>query len=162
MSAHRVRRFERRLSAALEAALATGMLGVLATIVILVAMRYVFRSGLVGANEIATVVFVYLSSIGAAVAVGRDEHIRVDLLPRRLGRKGGRALDTVSLVLVGTINATVFWHSLAWIGTTGHTPMPASQIPRYVAQASIPLGCGLAVLYCCTRVAIRLREETGT
>ena len=75
-----IREFERRLTVALEAVLAAGMLGVFSTIVVLVTMRYVFQSGLVGANELATVAFIYLSSVGAAVAVGRDEHIRVDLL----------------------------------------------------------------------------------
>ncbi len=157
-----IEEFERRLTAALEAALAAGLLGVFLTIVVLVTMRYIFQSGLVGANEVATVAFVYLSSVGTAVAIGRQEHIRVDLLSRKLDARGKKALEITSLALVGLLNVVVLAYSLTWIATTGHTPMPASQIPRFVAQASIPLGCGLAALYCGTRMIAIVREEPGS
>ncbi len=157
----RVREFERSLTLALETFLAAGLLGVFLIITLLVAMRYVFQTGLVGANEMATVVFVYLSSIGAAVAVGRQEHIRVDLLSHRLGPQGTKALELVSLALVALLNLAVAGTSIPWIGATGHTPMPASQIPRFLAQASVPLGCGLAALYSCSRMLRVIRPETG-
>lgn len=154
-----IRDFERRLTFALEAVLAAGMLGVLSTILVLVTMRYVFQSGLVGANELATVAFVYLSSIGAAVAVGRNEHIRVDLLASQLNARGRKALTVFTLSLVGLLNFVVVAYSVTWIATTGHTPMPASQVPRFVAQVSVPLGCGLAAFYCFARIAATLRKE---
>ena len=156
-----IRKFERRLTVALETALAAGLLGVLLTVLVLVTMRYVFQSGLVGANELATVAFVYLSSIGAAVAVGRDEHIRVDLLAFWLDARGRKALAISTLSLVGLLNVVVVAYSVTWIATTGHTPMPASQVPRFLAQVSIPLGCGLAALYCGTRILTTLRKEPG-
>ena len=143
-----IREFERRLTVALEAVLAAGMLGVFSTIVVLVTMRYVFQSGLVGANELATVAFIYLSSVGVAVAVGRDEHIRVDLLSGWLDARGKKALAVASLSLVALLNLVVVAYSVTWVATTGHTPMPASQLPRFVAQASVPMGCGLAVGAC--------------
>lgn len=154
-----IHEFERRLTVALEAVLAAGLLGVLLTILVLVTLRYVFQSGLVGANELATVAFVFLSAIGAAVAVGRDEHIRVDLLASRLNARGRMALAVITLSLVGLLNLVVVAYSVPWIATTGHTPMPASQVPRFAAQVSVPLGCGLAVLYCCRRIAATLRQE---
>ncbi len=156
----RLHEFERRLTRTLEWLLAAGMLCVFGTIVVLVAMRYLFESGLVGANEMATVAFVYLSSIGAAVAVGRGEHIRVELLSKVAGENGRRALDIGSLALVALLNVIILATSLTWIATTGHTPMPASQVPRFVAQVSVPLGCGLAALYCCARIATHLREDS--
>ncbi len=152
---------ERRLASALEALLATGMLVVFLVIVTLVVMRYLFQSGLVGANEMATVAFVYLSSVGAAVAVGRQDHIRVALLSQRLGRRGKTAVELAVLTLVALLNLTVVLTSIPWIGATGHIPMPASQLPRYVAQASVPLGCGLSALFCFTRMLRVTRTEPG-
>lgn len=151
-------RFESRLTKALEAALAAGLLLMLGIILTLVAMRYVLQAGLIGANELATVIFVYLSSTGAAVAVGRGEHIRLDLLPRMLGRQGRRIAEIAALALVGTLNAVLVERSIVWIGTTGQTLMPATQAPRIVAQVAVPLGCALATLYCCTRIAAVLRD----
>ena len=161
MKAVTIRSFERRLTVTLEAVLAAGLLAMFLVLVSLVVMRYALHSGVVGANETATVVFVYLSSLGAAVAVGRQQHIRVDLLSQRVGPRAKLALDVTSLGLVAILNAVVLLSSLIWIGTTGHIPMPVTQVPRYVLQVSVPLGCGLAVLFCCTKLAVLLREENG-
>lgn len=153
-----LKEFESRLIAVLEAALAAGMLAVFALIVVLVTLRYLFQSGLVGANETATVAFVYLSSVGAAVAVGRQEHIRVDLLSKRLGIRGRLAIEICALGLVGLLNAVIVACSMPWMAKTGAVPMPATQIPRLAAQLSVPLGCGLAALFCCIRIATLLRR----
>lgn len=154
------RNFERRLTRGLEFLLAAGMLSMFLIIIVLVAMRYLFQSGLVGANETATVVFIYLSSIGAAVAVGRDEHIGLDLVRRNLGPAGKRFAYVLALLLVAVLNAVVAERSLTWIATTGHVPMPATQVPRLVAQAAVPLGCVLAVVYCGTRIAGAWSEDS--
>ncbi len=155
----RITEFERRLTSVLEGALAGGMLCMFGIIVVLVMMRYLFHSGLVGANELATVLFVHLSAIGAAVAIGRDEHIRLDLLQRKLGVRGKRFADIASLTLVGGLNAVLAERSLVWIEATGHTVMPATQAPRVLAQSAVPLGCALATIYCCTRILAILRKD---
>lgn len=151
--------FERRLTTLLEAVLAAGLLGMFLVVVLLVALRYAFQSGLVGANETATVVFVYLSSLGAAVAVGRQEHIRVDLLSARLGKRGRLALEACNLGMVAILNAVLAASSVAWIDATGQTLMPVTQMPRYLLQLSVPLGCGLATLYCVIKLATLFRKE---
>lgn len=153
--------FERRLTTVLEAVLAAGLLGMFLVVVLLVALRYAFQSGLVGANETATVVFVYLSSLGAAVAVGRQEHIRVDLLSTRLGRRARLALEACNLGIVAILNAVLAATSTAWIAATGQTMMPVTQMPRYLLQASVPLGCGLATLYCAIKLVALFRKESA-
>ena len=151
--------FERRLTRVLEAALAGGMLCMFGIIVVLVMMRYLLQAGLVGANELATVLFVHLSAIGAAVAIGREEHIRLDLVHSKLGVRGKRFSEIASLMVVGGLNLVLAERSLAWIAVTGHTVMPATQAPRVLAQVAVPVGCALAAIYCCTRIAAKLREE---
>ena len=151
--------FERRLTRVLEAALAGGMLCMFGIIVVLVLMRYLFQAGLVGANELATVLFVHLSAVGAAVAIGREEHIRLELLQRRLGVRGKRLAEIASLMAVGGLNLVLAERSLAWISVTGHTVMPATQAPRAIAQVAVPVGCALAATYCLTRIAAKLRKD---
>ncbi len=149
---------ERRLTALLDAFLGATLLAMLLVIVVLVVMRYGFQSGLVGANETATMAFVYVSSLGAAVAIGRDEHVRVNFLAARLGARPRAHLQSLAAVLVGVLNLTLLFGGMAWIAETGHTPMPVTQVPRVVLQASIPIGCGLAVLFCVTRL-VALRRD---
>ena len=54
--------------------------------------------------------------------------------------------------MVAAINAIMVWFSFHWISITGDYLMPSTGLPRIVAQLSIPLGCGLATLYCLTKV----------
>lgn len=148
---------ERKLAAVLEVFLVFAMFLVFAVITALVMLRYFFGSGVVGANEGATIVFVYASSIGAALAAGRQEHIRVGYLVERLGERGRRTVHAVSLALVGVLNVVLLERGIEWIRITGGYLMPATQLPRMVAQISVPLGCGIAALYCFARLAALLR-----
>ena len=154
----RLQALERRLTTVLEALLAGGLLALLLLILTLVTLRYLFQTGLVGANETATALFVYLSAIGAAVAVGRGEHISVELVPNHLGERWRHRLELGALALVAAFNAVLVERSVVWIAVTGHTLMPATQLPRIAVQLSIPLGCGLAAAYCCARMARLLKE----
>ncbi len=153
------RRFEERLSRVLEIALGMGMLAMFLLIVTLVLMRYLFQAGLIGANETATVLFVYVSAIGSALAVGRNEHIRLDVLPKRFRPSTQGSLEVASLVLVGGLNLVLVVSGLVWLIKTGHTVMPATQMPRVFAQAAVPIGCLLATTYCATRIVTGRREE---
>ncbi len=152
---------ERKLSAALEAVLTLALFLIFAVIAGLVILRYFFGAGVVGANEGATIVFVYASSLGAALAAGREEHIRVGYLPERFGERGRRAAHAASLVLVGGLNVVLVERGIEWISVTGGYLMPATQLPRMAAQISVPLGCGLAALYCFMRLAGALRGSSG-
>ena len=64
-----------------------------------------------------------------------------------------RVIDALGLLLVAALNGALLWYSIVWIGTTGGFLMPSTELPRAVAQLSIPLGSGLAVLYCLFRLA---------
>lgn len=151
----------RKLSAVLEAALQLALFLIFAAITGLVFLRYFFGAGVVGANEGATIVFVYASSLGAALAAGRDEHIRVEFLTERLGERGRRSAHALSLFLVGALNVVLVERGIEWIRVTGGYLMPATQLPRVAAQISVPLGCGLAALYCFAQLAETARGGRG-
>ena len=151
----------RRLSAALEAVLALALLLIFGVIAGLVILRYFFGAGAVGANEGATIVFVYASSLGAALAAGREEHIRVGFLTDRFGERGRRTARAASLFLVGALNVVLAERSIEWIRVTGGYLMPATQLPRMAAQLSVPLGCGLAAFYCFAHLLATARGRGG-
>ena len=144
---------EKTLSKTLERFLTLLLFVIFATIVLLVVLRYVFNTTLIGGNEGALVAFVYTTAIGGALAVAKQEHIAinyfVELMPARIHRH----ISILQLVLMAIINCAIVWYSIAWIGRTGGFLMPALQLPQSVAQLSVPIGCGLATLYCL--IAIR-------
>ncbi len=139
---------ERTLSRMLERFLTLLLFVIFAMVVLLVVLRYVFNTTIIGGNEGALVAFVYTTAIGGALAVSKHEHIAihyfVDLMPKRTQHH----LRIFQLVLVAAINLAIVWYSVVWIGKTGGFLMPALQLPQLVAQLSVPIGCGMAFIYC--------------
>ncbi len=139
---------ETQLSNVLEKILTLLLFVIFGTIVLLVILRYVFNTTIIGGNEGALIAFVYTTAIGGALAVSKHEHIAihyfVDLMPKRIQHY----LRIFQLLLVAAINLTIVLYSVVWIGRTGGFLMPALQLPQFVAQLSIPIGCGMAFTYC--------------
>ncbi len=143
-----LRAIETKLGNLLEQFLTLLLFLIFAIIVLLVILRYVFNTTIIGGNEGALIAFVYTTAIGGALAVARQEHIAihyfVDLSPVRTQHH----LKILQLVLVAAMNLAIVWYSITWIGRTGAFLMPALQLPQLVAQLSVPVGCGLAFVYC--------------
>ncbi|MGK0189419.1 MAG: TRAP-type C4-dicarboxylate transport system permease small subunit [Verrucomicrobiales bacterium] len=156
-----MRRLENMLSKALEAFLAVCLLVIFVLVVALVVTRYVFNSAIPGATESITIVFVYMSSIGGALAAGRREHVAIPFAIERLPPQALRWVNAVGLVLVALINAVMVWFSFHWISITGDYLMPSTGLPRIVAQLSIPVGCGLAAIYCLVKAVTLLMRNSS-
>jgi TRAP-type C4-dicarboxylate transport system permease small subunit len=137
------------------------LLTIATIIVTLVLLRYLFSSSITGANELVTILFVYTTAIGAAVAIGRREHIAIPLATETLSLRGQKLAEIIELLLVAIFNAVMFGYSIGWIRITGGYLMPATGLPRVVAQVSVPLGCGLAILYCLFRMISLTAQQTA-
>ncbi|HIG29373.1 MAG TPA: TRAP transporter small permease [Verrucomicrobiales bacterium] len=145
--------FSGRISSILEFLIAFFFSLIFALVVLLVVLRYAFNTSIIGANEVITILFVYTTSIGSALAVKKRGHIAIPVMVDLLPPKARRCIDLVGLSLILLINAVMLFYSLSWIKTTGNFLMPATGLPRMTAQLCIPLGCGLSVLYCLTLIA---------
>lgn len=141
----------RALIRILELVMAAGLFGIAATVVLQVILSSCFNSSVTGANEVITKLFVYVTAIGAAVAVGKREHISITFATERLPGRFQRTIELLELLLVAVLNLTVVVYSFHWIAVTGHYLMPTTQLPRVVAQLSVPLGSILAVSFCVIR-----------
>jgi TRAP-type C4-dicarboxylate transport system permease small subunit len=154
-----MKRLETILTRVLEGVMVVSFLTIFILVVTLVVLRYVFNSSITGANEIITLLFVYTTAIGGAVAVGKREHIAITAVAERLPTTLRKVADAAGLLLIALINGVMLSYSVGWIDTTGGFLMPSTGLPRIVAQISIPIGCGLAVLYCALRLFFALRGE---
>jgi TRAP-type C4-dicarboxylate transport system permease small subunit len=156
-----MRTVEKAIGNLLEGLLAICFFTILVLVVLQVFLRYVLNTSIVGANEVIVILFVYTSAIGGAIAAGRGEHISLTFATEMLSKKAQQVLARVCLVLVAFINAVMVWFSFHWIGITGGYLMPSTGLSRAVTQVSIPIGCGLAVIYCLVK-AFSPAEEKGS
>lgn len=74
-------------------------------------MRYAFNSGFTVSEELSRWLFVWLTFLGAVVALRDNAHLGTDMLVARLGSKGKRLFMGVSLLLM------LFCLWLIFIGT---------------------------------------------
>lgn len=121
-------------------------------VVLLVVLRYLFNSTVIGGNEATGMLFIYTTAIGAAVDLARDKHIIVDVFVNMLPDGVRRWLNAFNLLVIAALNAFLFYYSLGWISMVGGSDHPVLHIPEGLVQAAIPIGCGLSVLFCLTRV----------
>ena len=130
--------------------------------VLLVVLRYVFNTAIIGGNEAMEYLFIYTTAIGAAVALGRRNHIKITYFVDKLPGMARKVIDVFDLILIGFINGVMIWYGIPWIRSVGSFKSPVLRIPNMIVQASIPIGCSLVILCCLCLIVtetIRGRER---
>ncbi len=140
------------LSRVLEHLLSILLFAMFGMVLLLVVLRYVFGTTIIGGNEATVVAFIFTTAIGASIAIGRDEHIAIDWFVNRLPADLQHKISTARLLLLLLINGVIFFFALIWIQRTGGFLMPTLGAPQLIAQFSVPIGCGLSMAYCIARL----------
>ena len=115
--------------------------------VILVILRYVFNSSIIGGNELTTILFIYTTAVGAAVAIPRNRHIRIDFFVNKLSGWMRLAIEVLVYLFIGAINAVMMIYSLDWISKVGSDLSQSLGIPLGIVKVSVPVGCFLACVF---------------
>ena len=121
---------------------------VIAITFVLVFLRYVFNQSITGANEIVTILFIYTTAIGAAISIGENEHIGIDVFVNLLPKNFYKTIRILQVFLMFVLHLILFIYCLEWVEKAGGYLMPATGLPRIVAIASIPLSCIFCILFC--------------
>lgn len=134
---------------------------ILAMIFLLVVLRYVFHTTIIGGNEATLVAFAFASIFAATLALRDDEHIAVRFFVEKMSGKMRGTIAIVRWLLLMAVNLALLIYSIIWIRQTGDFLMPAMGLPQWIAQVSIPIGAGLGFLYCASecRAAFSNRDD---
>jgi tripartite ATP-independent transporter DctM subunit len=128
---------------------------VLAEVLILLAgilARAVFHHPLVGSDELASILFLWLAMLGAAIAVQRQQHMRLTfflstLPPRARGVAEALAVGALLLFL-----ALIMQPAIDYVQDQAFVETPALGWSGVVRALAIPVGCGLALASCLLRL----------
>ena len=148
MDTEGIQRFQRILVIILDSVITFFFSIIFMLTVLLVVLRYVFNTAIIGGNEAMEYLFIYTTAIGAASALARREHIKITYFVDKVPRAVRRAVDVLGLILTGFINGVMIWYGIPWIQSVGSFESPVLRIPNMVVQASIPIGCGLVIICC--------------
>lgn len=132
----------------LEASITLFFAIILCLTVTLVLLRYGFNSSLIWGSEAMNYLFIYTTALGAAAAVSNGSHIKISFLKEMTSGKTRKVVDFLGYSLVLLVNVVMGWFSLPWIASVGWFESPVMRLPMWVVQSIIPIGCGLASLFC--------------
>lgn len=94
----------------------------LALVIVNVLMRYVFRSGLPWAEEMATSCFVWTSFIGSAACYKRRAHVGVDILVNKLPQGAQNAVKLIVDALMLFLCGYLFYLSCVYVKRSYRKP----------------------------------------
>ena len=150
---------EQMLTRLLEAIIVICFLGILLLVITLVFMRYGFNATIIGANELVVIMFIYTSAIGAAIIIGKNEHISITYFIDKLTPNYRKWVDIFNYLLIAVLNAAMIFYSIRWISLTGNYLTAVLRIPQYYAQIIVPIGAGIAIFYCISQIIKTLIEK---
>ncbi|MGY4308858.1 tripartite ATP-independent transporter DctM subunit [Bradyrhizobium sp. USDA 4369] len=136
---------------------------VVAEIVILfagVVARYVLHKPLIWSDELASILFLWLAMLGAAVAFRRGEHMRMTALVARASPSLRAYLDLVATAAALTFLIMIAWPSWDYAYEESYITTPALQIANIWRAAALPVGVGLMALFALIRLARAARPRT--
>ncbi|AOO80192.1 TRAP transporter large permease subunit [Bosea vaviloviae] len=128
---------------------------VLIEIVILgagVTARYVFHKPLIWSDELASILFLWLSMLGAVVALRRGEHMRMTGLVSRVGPGARSLLEALAITASIAFLLMILPHALEYAEEERFIVTPALEITNAWRAAAIPVGMGLMLLAACFRL----------
>lgn len=127
-----------------EAAALIGLLVIMTAVVFLqVIYRYLLAQPLHWSEELARYLFVWLSMIGASLAVKKRGHFGLDLLSRKLAGKRGLRLEPLICLLMAVPAAVILIWGIGLVGQTVSQESPAMGISMGWAYACLPAGGAL-------------------
>src|SRR5437899_1739384 len=128
---------------------------VVAEIVILfagVVARYGLRQPLIWSDELASILFLWLAMLGAAVAFRRSEHMRMTAIVANT-RPAMRAwLDLVATCAALAFLALIVWPSYDYAYEESFITTPALQISNMWRAAALPAGICLMAAFALLRL----------
>ena len=155
-------RLLRSLDLAVETVATAAFVLMFAAALLQVLVRYVLLIPVPWTEELARVLFTCAMLLGIAVAVRRDEHIRVDALAGRLPPRGRAALQLAFDVLLVLLLVVLAWGAVRMMEVTWSTRMISIGWMRVGYLYAFQLGAlALMLLYLALRLPARVAALTG-
>jgi tripartite ATP-independent transporter DctM subunit len=129
---------------------------VVAEIVILfagVVARYGLRQPLIWSDELASILFLWLAMLGAAVAFRRSEHMRMTAVVASAAPAMRAWLDLIATCAALAFLLMIAWPAYEYAYEESFITTPALQIANIWRAAALPVGIGLMAVFALLRLA---------
>lgn len=129
-----------RLMVPLEVAAATLMIAIVLLLLGGVLSRYLFNVPVTWIDEVVSLSFIWLAMIGAAIAMYRNEHLRLTVLVEMLSPRARAYVHAFAIVAVAAFLAALVAPSFEYARDEWDITTPTLNIPNTFRVAAIPFG----------------------
>ena len=138
---------EKRLYAVLRTVCFLLMLAMVTIIFTQVVARYAFSNSLSWSEEAGRYIFVWMTFLGAAMAVRNRQHVSLDLILKSLPNLMQKLLLSVSYLSMMIFTAVLIFGGFKFVARGSHQASSALEIPMYYIYIVLPLGGILIFAY---------------
>ena len=127
--------------------LAAGLLAVMmVTVLANVFFRYVLHKPLIWGDEVASLAFIWMAMLGAAIAVDRHEHLRLTIFLAMMGERLRGWVEVAGGVVVCALLLRLLPEAVSYAYEESYITSPALGLPMSYRSAALPAGIGLMAL----------------
>jgi C4-dicarboxylate transporter DctQ subunit len=139
--ASKVLRHLERFGTAAENAMLVVLLGAMIVLAVgQIAMRELFETGLIWADELVKLLVLWIAMLGSVAASRDDRHLRIDVLSHTLSDKMISMTRLVVEIFAAVICGVVTWHAFRWLQIEFEDKDTVLiDVPAWFAHSILPL-----------------------
>ena len=116
-------------------------------VVINIIMRYIFNSGLVWSEEVATGCFVWSVFIGAVAVFKHRGHVGVDIIVKKMPQGVQKAVALITDIILVALNGYMSYPSILYISKSYTKMTPVLGISSVYVSSSVLIAFVLMTIY---------------
>ena len=129
-----------------EAVAAALLLLIIGVLLAGVVARYVFSRPLIWGDEVASFAFLWLAMLGSAIAIDRNEHLRLTVFLRRLSEQKQAFVTTLGLLLTAVFLGSLLYPAIDYAIEESYVTSAALVLPMSYRASALPVGLGLMLI----------------
>src|SRR6478752_2255942 len=105
-----------------------------------VTSRYVFSLPFVWVDEVASISFIWLAMLGSAIAIDRNEHLRLSLFVNMMPERLRQFVETFALLAIAAFLAAMVYPAIDYTIEESYVTSAALNIPNSWRVSAIAIG----------------------
>ncbi|MBG7622007.1 TRAP transporter large permease subunit [Herbaspirillum sp. AP02] len=146
-------RLEQWLGLAIEIPAAALVVGEVAVLLAGVVMRFIFNSPIPWADELASILFLWLANLGAVVALRRGTHMRTTVLVGYLSERGKAWAEALAIIAPCVMLLLLMHPMWEYAEDEMFVQTPALGWPNTVRAAAVAVGAALMIAISLLRIS---------
>ena len=136
-------------------------LGMTTVVCVNIVGRYFFDYSFSWSEEVARYMMIWMTMIGAAMAIRKWSHFRLEFFEHVFGGRARSFFRSLALACVLFVGLLLVWQGVIWLPITNHQLATATQVPMSWIYASLPLAGVLMILFALEAAYDELRQRSG-